>query len=332
MKKLFSLLLCLVLLSGCAAPAAPEASDTVPETSDAAPETTEPLAEPAGPVTFTDDLGRTVTVENPQRVAALLGSFAQVWYLAGGTVCASADDAWDDFHLPMAADAVNLGMTKDLSLEKLLGAEPDFILASANTSQHRQWQETLEATGIPTAYFDVADFSDYLRMLEICTRITGREDKYQEKGLAVQAQIDAVLAHSIQRLNGGEGPTVLSLRASATYIRAKNSEGNVLGQMLAALGCRNIADSDDTLLEDLSVEHILMADPDFIFFVPSGDDTAGMEENLNRFFAENPAWQQLTAVKEGRVYTLPKELYNLKPNDRWGEAYEKIENILSGAE
>ena len=57
-----------------------------------------------------------------------------------------------------------------------------------------------------------------------------------------------------------------------------------------------------------------------------------MEDNLNRFFAENPAWQQLTAVKEGRVYTLPKELYNLKPNDRWGEAYEKIENILSGAE
>ena len=313
MKKLFSLLLCLVLLSGCAAPAAPEASDTVPETSDAAPETTEPLAEPAGPVTFIDDLGRTVTVENPQRVAALLGSFAQVWYLAGGTVCASADDAWDDFHLPMAADAVNLGMTKDLSLEKLLGAEPDFIIASANTSQHRQWQETLEATGTPTAYFDVADFEDYLRMLKICTDITGREDKYQEKGLAVQAQIDAVLAHSVQRLNGGEGPTVLSLRASATYIRAKNSQGNVLGQMLAALGCRNIADSDDSLLEDLSVEHILMADPDFIFFVPSGDDTAGMEENLNRFFAENPAWQQLTAViLNNFAYYLSEERRNLR--------------------
>ena len=329
MKKLLSLLLCLVLFAGCAAPAAPEVSESVPEASETPPETTEDAPEP---VTFTDDLGRSVTVENPRRVAALLGSFAQVWYLAGGTVCASADDAWDDFGLPMAPDAVNLGMTKDLSLEKLLGAEPDFILASANTSQHRQWQETLEATGIPTAYFDVVDFPDYLRMLEICTKITGRQDLYQEKGLNVQAQIDDAIRRSVVRLQGGEGPRVLSLRASATYIRAKNSQGNVLGQMLAALGCQNIADSDDSLLEDLSVEHILIADPDFIFFVPSGDDTAGMEANLNRFFAENPAWQQLTAVKEGRVYTLPKELYNLKPNDRWGEAYEKIENILSGAE
>lgn len=330
MKKLLCLALCLALLAGCAPAAVPETTPTAPETADMAPETTETVPEAPAPVTFTDDLGRSVTVENPKRVAALLGSFAQVWYLAGGTVCASADDAWEDFGLPMEDGAVNLGMTKDLSLEKLLGAEPDFIIASANTSQHRQWLETLEATGIPTAYFDVTDFDDYLRMLKISTDITGRQDLYQEKGLAVQEKIDAVLAHSAQRMEGGDGPTVLSLRASATYIRAKNSQGNVLGQMLAALGCRNIADSDDTLLEDLSIEHILMADPEFIFFVPSGDDTAGMEENINRFFAENPAWQQLTAVKEGRVYTLEKELYNLKPNDRWGEAYEKLETILSG--
>ena len=36
-----------------------------------------------GAVTFTDALGRTVAVENPQRVAALLGSFADVWMLSG---------------------------------------------------------------------------------------------------------------------------------------------------------------------------------------------------------------------------------------------------------
>ena len=36
-------------------------------------------------VTFTDALERTVSVKkNPERVAALLGSFADVWTLAGG--------------------------------------------------------------------------------------------------------------------------------------------------------------------------------------------------------------------------------------------------------
>ena len=35
---------------------------------------------------FTDDLGREVTVESHERVAALLGSYADMWILAGGEV------------------------------------------------------------------------------------------------------------------------------------------------------------------------------------------------------------------------------------------------------
>ena len=42
----------------------------------------------------------------------------------------------------------------------------------------------------------------------------------------------------------------------------------------------------------------------------------------------NPAWGGLTAVREGRFHTLEHELYNLKPNARWGEAYEKLADIL----
>lgn len=280
-------------------------------------------------VTFIDDLGRTVTVDRPRRVACLLGSFAQVWTISGGEVIAAADDAWDDFALDLPADAVNLGNTKELSLEKLLAAEPDFIIASSNTRQNLEWQDTLESAGISTAYFDVANFADYLRMLKICTDITGRPDLYEENGLAVQAQINAVLAQSQQRVAENGAPTVLFMRASASSIRAKNSQGSVLGEMLAALGCVNIADSDDSLLENLSLEHILEADPDFIFFVQSGDDTEGTQANIDRFMAENPAWASLTAVQEGRVYLMDKRLFNLKPNHRWGEAYQQLEDILA---
>ena len=115
-------------------------------------------------ITFTDDLGRQVIVGNPQRVAVLLGSFADMWVLAGGKVIASADDAWDDFQLDMPEDAINLGNTKDLNLEKLFEANPDFIIASAGTRINMEWKETLENSGIPTAYFDVSGFDDYLRV------------------------------------------------------------------------------------------------------------------------------------------------------------------------
>lgn len=319
-KKLLFMMSAAIILTGCGADKT--------EISVATVQTTEETADEQ--YTFTDDLGREVTVNNPQRVAALLGSYADIWYLAGGEVIASADDAWEDFELPLPEDAVNLGMTKELSLEKLFEADPDFVLASSNTQGNVEWMETLEAAGIPVAYFEVNDFDDYLNFLKICTDITGRADLYEQNGLAIEQQIENVIADSQARIEeAGETPTVLSLRASSTFIRAKNSKNNVLGEMLAALGCINIADSDESLLENLSVEHIIMEDPDYIFFIQQGDNEEGTKANIESFIAENPAWSELTAVKEGRVYLLEKSLYALKPNDRWGEAYEKLEEILA---
>ncbi|MGN0290127.1 MAG: ABC transporter substrate-binding protein [Lachnospiraceae bacterium] len=319
MKKIICLLLLAmttIFFTGCQ-------NETIPAES----ETDEQVGQS---ITFTDDLGREVTVNHPQRVAALLGSYADIWYLAGGTICASADDAWEDFDLPLTEEVINLGMTKDLSLEKLLEADPDFVLASSNTKGNVEWMDTLEAAGIPTAYFGVSDFDDYLRVLNYCTDITGRKDLYQKNGLDLQAKIEEVVEKSKERIEAaGSAPTVLSLRASSTYIRAKNSQDNVLGEMLKALGCINIADQDDSLLENLSIEHILKQDPDYIFIVQQGDDEEGTRMNMNHFIADNPAWSELTAVKENRVYFMEKPLYALKPNNRWAEAYEKLEGILA---
>lgn len=279
--------------------------------------------------TFTDDLDRTVTVVSHERTAVLLGSFADVWTLAGGTVCATADDAWDDFGLVLDETTVNLGGTKNLSLEGLLSAEPDFIIASTNTQQNVSWKDTLEAAGIPTAYFDVSTFDDYLSMLKICTDITGREDLYQLYGLNLQSTIDNTIAKAEQRVAEEGTQTVLFLRASAASIRAKNSHGTVLGEMLADLGCVNIADNDENLLENLSLESILLANPDRIFIVQVGDDADAVKQHIQDMFAENPAWYELDAVREGRVHYMDKRLYNLKPNAYWGDAYEMLEAILA---
>jgi iron complex transport system substrate-binding protein len=302
MKRLLAILLLCTILSACT-----------------------PAPEAGAGYTFTDDLGRTVTVDSPQRVACLLGSFAEIWTLAGGEVVAAPDDAWVDYDLPMAADAVDLGSTKALSLESLFAAAPDLVLASVNTEQNLAWRETLEAAGIPVAYFEVSDFEGYLRLLKLCTDLTGSPDRYEEYGLSVQKQIKEAVEKAENR---GTKPKVLYLRISSSTVRAKNSKGTVLGQMLQALGCENLADADGSLLEQISMEHIIMEDPDFIFFVQQGDDTAAAEARLAQFLADNPAWGSLTAVQEGRVFHLDKALYNLKPNARWGEAYLELEAIL----
>ena len=128
--------------------------------------------------------------------------------------------------------------------------------------------------------------------------------------------------------NDGSAPTVLLLRSASTSCKVKNSKGTVLGEILADLGAVNIADSDTGLLEDLSMERIIADDPDYIFVVFQGSDQEAAQKTLDAALTSNPAWDTLSAVQNGNFYIMEKELYHLKPNARWGEAYQKVADIL----
>lgn len=278
-------------------------------------------------VTFTDALDRTVTVnKNPERTAALLGSFADTWILSGGEICAAPEDAWDDYGLTLE-NAVNLGGAHSPSLESLLSADPDFVIASASTSADVEMKETLENAGITVAYFDVDNFNDYLSMLKICTDITGRNDLYGQNGEKVKKEIEKIKEDFASANLPEEKRTLLLLRTSATLLKAKGSEGTVLGEMLKDLGLINIADSDKTLLENLSVESVIREEPYRIFAVSMGDEDAA-KKNLSKTMEENPAWGKLDAVAQNRLHIMDKRLFNLKPNANWAKAYEQLVEIL----
>ena len=282
-------------------------------------------------ITFIDDIGRNVTVESCDRVVTLIGSFTDVWLLAGGEVVGAADDSWNSFDLNLGADVVNVGSHVETDTEKIIAVKPDFVIASANTDADLKMEKLLTDSGITVAYFSVSNFNEYMNMLEICTDITGRKDLYTKNGTEVQKQVDAARELVNQRnLEEKEPPKIVFLRASASSIKAKGSYGNVGGEMLAELGCINIADNDDSLLDDLSMEAVIAADPDFIFVTTQGKDTDAVQKNIEETLLNNPAWNKLSAVKNGRYFILEKELYNLKPNARWGEAYQKLADILYG--
>ena len=285
----------------------------------------------ADTVNFTDALGREVKVsKNPKRVAALLGSFADIWLLAGGEVCATADDAWEDFGLSLDG-VLNIGGAHSPSLELLISSDPELVIASASTASNVEMKDTLEAMGITVAYFDVTHFEDYLSMLDICTDITGRKDLYEQNGVQIKEQIDTI-KESYRNADIPENERkVLLLRAATTFVKAKGSEGTVLGEMLHDMGCINIADSNASLLENLSVEAVIREEPYHIFVVTMGSDTDKAKNTLEKMISENPAWGTLEAVESGRLHIMDKKLFNLKPNARFAEAYETLANILQKA-
>lgn len=276
-------------------------------------------------VSFVDDAGRLVELEPPQRVTVMIGSFADMWCLAGGkdSLVAAANDTWTSFSLDLDESVMNIGDVSSPSLEKIIYSEPELVLASCNTQADVNLMDSFEQAGITAAYFDVKTFEDYLRVLKICTELTGCTENYEMYGEKLQQQVASAI-----EMQNGEQPSVLYIRATGTSCKVKSSSGSVLGEMLKDLGCINVADSDENLLENLSLEAIMKAEPEYIFVVLQGADTAKAQAMLEKTLLSNPAWSELEAVRESRYYVLDGKLYNLKPNARWGEAYEKLAEIL----
>ena len=324
-QRIFSgILLLTILLASCGAgttPTPPVGSASGVQTADA-PARTEKIS-------FTDALGQAFSLEKPERVAVMIGSFADIWVLAGGeeTLAATANDAWESYGLALGEGTANIGSPMKPNVELVLAAEPDLVIASSLSPSNLELKETFDRSGIPAAYFDVSSFQDYLDLLELFTRLTGHPENYETCGTAVKEQVDGAVD---RRAVYSFAPTVLTIQVSGSSVKVKNSEDNVLGPMLKELGCENIADRDGSLLEELSLEAILQADPDFIFAVYHGTDEAAAQANLEEALLSNPAWASLQAVKEGRFHVLERRMFSLKPNALWGDAYEQLADILCG--
>ena len=305
-KRLLCGLLAALLLAACAAPA-PSAAAT-----DSA-------------VEFVDAQGTQVALQSWDRVVSLYGSFAELWLLSGGTLVGATTDAVEERGLDLGADVALVGNVKTPSLEEVLALEPDFVILSADIEGHVTLDESLTAAGVPHAYFRVDSFEDYYTVLRQFCRMTGRDDLFEEYGAAQQQRVERIKAAAAQMQDAA--PTVLLIRAYSTGAKAKGTD-IFAGAMLAELGADNIVTRYDSLLEDLSMETIIAADPDMILMVPMGANEDAAAAYMAEHFEANPAWAGLTAVQNGCYAMLPKELFHYKPNARWADSYAYLAKIL----
>ena len=278
--------------------------------------------------TFTDDLGYEVEVTSVDRVVACMGSFANTWELAGGTLVGVTQDALQDYTLN-SPDVATVGDFTAPNLEAIIALQPDFVIMTGaatgkdGAANQVDLREGLQASGIQVAYFNVTTFDDYLRMLRTCCDITGREDLYVQNGASVEAAITALKA----KVPAGEAPTVLLMTTYSGGTRVQNSS-TMTGTMLSELGAKNLADEYPSLLKDFSLESVIDLNPDFILVVPMGNDSAAAMKNLEDATADNPAWATLDAVKDNRYITLDPKLFQYKPNAGWATSYQTLFDIL----
>ena len=332
MKRILPLFLALaLLLTGCAAVSTTEStSQTVSQVDspssalESAAESASSQLESAGEVSITDSNGSQITLDtSAPRVVAAYGSFAEAWLLAGGELCGVTQDALEQRDLGLPEDIAVVGTVKEPNAEEIIALEPDLVLLASDITAQADIRDVLENAGLACAFFQVDTFADYAFMMEQLCAVTGREDLYEENVTQVGQQIEEAQANAAL---SSTRPNVLLIRAFSTGIKAKTDD-ELAGAILKDLGAHNIADDHPSMLEDLSLEEVIAADPDYIFVTTMGDEQKALDY-LNGLIQQNPAWSELSAVKEDRYIVLPKDLFHYKPNNRWGESYQYLGEIL----
>ena len=293
-------------------------------------------------VTFKDATsadGSTVTIrKNPGKVVNLYGSFTTLWYEAGGSVigCIGGNSSKELYLEYIGRDiTADNGMTvvatsssgKKWNTEKILELQPDLLICSTAMSGYSTIVSPAASANVPVIAVDYDDFSDYLKWFKVFCNLTGHTELWESVAMKALDEVVEVLAE----IPADNGTKVFSMFSGSKSLQA-NTSATVVGGMVKAMNCSNIADSWQGTLDgagrrDINLETVFAANPDIIIVqCHAGADVA--KKQVEDTYGSNPVWQSLNAVKNGKVFYLEKTLFHNKPNSRFAEAYQKLAEIL----
>lgn len=304
MKRLFSLVLFTALLAGLLAACATASA---------------PTPGPAAVLTVTDGLGRTLNLDpNPQRVISLAPSNTEILYAVGAGGLVVGRDDFSNFPEEARALPSVGGSMGDYNLEQIANLQPDLVLAAEiNTPEQ---VKALEDLGIQVYYLsNPTDLEGVFQNLLIVGELTGRQSQAEELAASLRARVEAVG----QKVAGASvRPKVFyELDGSEPSKPWTTGKGTFMDLLIGLAGGENIGSGMDSAWGQLSLEALLLADPDFILL---GDAAYGVTPEQ---VAARAGWEQLKAVQTGQVIPFNDDMAS-RPGPRLVDALEILARTL----
>ncbi|MBN1813590.1 MAG: cobalamin-binding protein [Anaerolineae bacterium] len=308
MKKLVSMatiILVVILLTGCCCPV------PVPPTAEP---TSQPVVEPTSVfITVEDDVGNAVTLDAvPERIISLAPSHTETLYALGlGDKVVGVTEYCN--YPPEAAEKPKVGSFTTIDLEQVVGLEPDLVLAT--TMHMAETVPALQERGITVFVIDPQTVSDVLDAIGRIGQITGQQETADALVVDVQARIDAVQ----ERVKGTPRPKVFWELGAELYTVGPNT---FIDDLITLAGGENVAADADTPWPQLSVEAIILKDPDVIVLA---DHNYGQTAEMVK---ERPGWEDIRAVKEGHIIEIVDDDIVSRPGPRLVEGVEFLAQAL----
>ncbi|MEX2143314.1 MAG: cobalamin-binding protein [Anaerolineales bacterium] len=317
--RLFSILLFIsVFLAACASPTAqPTLPAPAVSESQVTPTSTQPA--PEFPLTITDGLQRTLTFEAPaQRIISLAPSNTEILFALGAGEQLVGRDVLSDFP-PEAQGVADIGDTFiGLNTELIISLEPDLVLAAEITPVEQVAQ--LEQLGVNVFWLaNPSDFEGLYANLAIVGQLTGRSTEAASLVAVLEERVAAVDNALLAKTNT---PAVFyELDASEPAAPWTSGAGTFIDLLIARAGGRNAAEGIQGAFAQMSIEELLVQDPDVILL---GDAAYGITVES---VGQRAGWGDLAAVQSGSVYPFDDNLIS-RPGPRLVDALEELARLL----
>lgn len=250
----------------------------------------------------------TAAADVPQAIVSLSPTSTEMLYAIGaGDQVVAVDDRSD---YPTDAPVTDLsGYTPNV--EAILGYEPDLVVANADTGD---LVAGLEQAGVETLILPAAQtLDDTYTQLEQLGAATGHVGEAAELVAQMQADIDEILAGLPER----ETPLTYYQELDNTFYSV--TDDTYIGEIHSMLGLTSIATGSNGYPQ-LSAEYVLEQNPDVIFLADG--QCCGVTPEV---VAQRAGWEELTAVREGRVYVLDEDIAS-----RWGPRVVDLMREVAG--
>lgn len=223
------------------------------------------------------------------------------------------------------ADLPEVGQAMSPDLEIVASLEPDLFIMDSNFQA--SVEESLSQYGLNTFFFETGSYSDFVNSIKQLGVEINREDEAKKLVNEIEASVTKALEKK-----GDQSPTVAVIfGAGENFMLATDT--SYLGDLVKTLGATNITSKLDgdmsSAYVQFSLEQILAENPDYVLRFAHGN----IEETAKMFdaaFDSNEAYQQLDAVKSGKVYDLDPTIFNVSANLEITTAIETLGEIFYG--
>jgi iron complex transport system substrate-binding protein len=246
------------------------------------------IAVPAQAITVLDFSGREVTLDQPaKRIVALAPHIVENLYSAGAGDKLVGVVSYSNFP-DEAKNVPEVGTYNAFSLEQVLALNPDLIVMWGS-GNGMQTLSKFEALGIPVYVSELRQLSDVPKSIRNLSQLAGTPAIGEAEASRIETELNA-----LHRRYGEKRSLSVLYQIWNDPLQTVNGE-HLISEIISLCGGHNVFGDASSLAPRVSIESVLLRDPDAIV-------ASGMGEARPEWLDQWRAYPSLTAVADEALF------------------------------